>query len=325
MKPKHGERVNWIAIGGLVALGLVTLALIFLALKTGRAAVPNAGETPGYQPGSIVEVESPSTDKDTVDTEQVTDEDPGTSGAAVVPALTRILSVQDANVGYRAVTGPCPETQAVIENTADGGGSWTSVDLSVYGAVSSPARILSGTDGYVTLAAQNGDDCASMRVMQSYSYGAEWDTVIDGSAITWHISPTDPTVVNVPGVGGVQAPCEAARLTTSSATSASVLCVDTRVATTTDSGANWAVSQAFPGAESITSSGASLLLAQSGAAECEGTLVSLLSAGHSVSSFTCVPGAAPGQTAIAAATDGTAWLWAGDTLAKSADGGVTWG
>lgn len=325
MKPRNGERVNWVTIGGLIALGLVTLILIFMALKTGRAAVPNAGETPGYQAGSTVQAQSPSTDEDTANTDKVADEDTATTGATVVPALSRILSVQDANVAYRTVTGPCPETQAVIENTADGGRSWTAVDLTVYGAVSSPARILSGTDGFVTIAAQDGDDCASMRVMQSYSYGTEWDTVTEGSAITWHISPTDPTVVNVPGVGGVQVPCEAARLTTSSTTSASVLCVDTRVATTMDSGANWALSEAFPGAEGITASGESILLAQSGVSGCEGTLVSLLSAGHSVTSSSCVAGAAPGQTAIAAATDGTAWLWVGDSLAKSADGGVTWG
>jgi hypothetical protein len=33
----------------------------------------------------------------------------------------------------------------------------------------------------------------------------------------------------------------------------------------------------------------------------------------------------PGRTALAAADDGTIWIWAGDALTRSADGGATWG
>lgn len=321
MKPYGGERTNWAAIAGVIVLGIVTLVLIFMALKTARADVPNKGETPGYQPVHSQQSGSESAERE----ETPAESDSSASGAATVPALSRVLSMQDGNVVYRAVTGACPETVAVIENTHDGGASWSAVDLGAYGAVSSPARIISGNDGYLSVAAQNGDDCASIVVLQSYSYGSDWEFVPDGSAVTWHISPADPSVVNVPGVGGVQAPCEAARLSTSSLTSAAVLCSDTRMATTADSGANWSVSEPFLGAETITSAGEVFLLAQTGAADCEGTLVSQVSAGHSVLSSTCVPIAAPGQTALAAAADGSAWLWAGEKLAKSTDSGVTWG
>lgn len=320
MKPYGGERSNWAAIAGVIALGVLTLVLIFLALKTGRAEVPNEGETPGYQPSQTEQSGSVPSEEGT----PASGEETTASGAATVPPLSRVLSMQDANVVYRAVTGPCPETTAVIENTHDGGVSWTNAEMSVYGAISSPLRILSGSDGYVSVAAQNGEDCASVVVLQSYSFGSTWEYVPDGGTVTWHISPTDPSVINVPGVGAVQAPCEAARLSTSSATSAAILCADTRMATTGDSGANWSVSEPFLGAEAIAASGEAFLLAQTGTADCDGTLVSQVSTNHSVLTSACVPVAAPGQTAIAAATDGTAWLWAGETVAKSSDSGVTW-
>lgn len=321
MKPYGGNRTSWAAIAGVIALAVVTLILIFMALKTGRADVPTKGETPGYQPTHTQQSGAAPAEGE----EGPTEGEQSASGASTVPTLSRLLSMQDANVVYRALTGPCPETTAVVENTLDGGGSWSAVDLSVYGAVSSPSRILSGSDGYLSLAAQNGDDCASMVVLQSYSFGADWEYVADGAAVTWHISPTDASVINVPGVGGVQAPCEVARLSTSSTTSAAVLCTDTRMATTADSGANWAVSEPFLGAEAIAATGEIFLLAQAGTSDCEGTLVSQMSPGHAVLSSACVPISAPGQTAIAAAGDGSAWLWAGDGLAKSADSGVTWG
>lgn len=321
MKPYGGKRTNWAAIAGVIVLGVVTLVLVFMALQTGRADVPNKGETPGYQPVHTEQSGSGPVEGAEVPAEGESSE----SGSTTVPALSRVLSMQDSNVVYRAITGPCPETVAVVENTHDGGASWSAVDLGNYGAVSSPARIISGSDGYLSIAAQNGDDCASMVVLQSYSHGSDWEFVPDGAAVTWHISPSDSSVINVPGVGGVQVPCEAARLSTSSPTSAAVLCSDTRMATTADSGANWSVSEPFMGAEAIASMGEVFLLAQTGDAGCDGTLVSQVSAGHSVLSSACVPVVAPGQTAIAAAADGSAWLWAGEDLAKSADSGITWG
>lgn len=324
MGPGRREGANWLTIVGLVALGIVTALLVVLALKGARAEVPHAGETPGYQP--LPAAEETTEDAEAEDEGEAADPEAGNdSTALVVPALTRILGVQDDTVAYRTVTGPCPQTGFAVETSRDGGASWTIEGDGAATGLSSPSRILTGLDGYLNVVAQNAEDCSQVIVTQSYGFGSSWEAVEGGADLTWHLTPGDPSVVSVPGVGDVPLPCPAARLATIGGTAAAVLCSDTRLATTGDSGANWVLSEAFAGAEAIASTDDRYLIAQSGVAGCAGTQISRVGAGQIVENTVCVGDTpAVGQVAIGATSNNVAWLWAGDSVWRSVDGGYTW-
>ena len=325
MRSSRDEGVNWTSILGIVAIGLVTVILAVLALNSVRGEVLNAGETPGYNPSAQDDQQSevaPS-DQEEEGEEEAT---PAPEPVLTVPALSRVLGVQDNDVAYRATSGACPEAGFTVETTDDGGASWKVNGDGAEMGLSSPSRILTGADGYVNVVAQNASNCAEIVVAQSYGYGDYWEAVTGGANLTWHLDPTNAATAFVPQVGSVALPCEAARISSLSATAASVLCNDTRLATTSDSGANWTVSEAFPGAEAVAATADAYLVAQTGTADCAGTLLSRVNPGHAVESSACVGDAASvGSTAVAANAGGVAWLWAGDSIWRSTDGGISWG
>ena len=319
------QGVNWTSIVGVVAIGIVTVILAVLALNSVRGQVPNAGETPGYSPSARDDQQSEGAPSDPAEEgeDEVT---PAPEPVLTVPALSRVLGVQDNDVAYRATSGACPEAGFTVETSGDGGVTWTVNGDGAATGLSSPKRILTGADGYVNVVAQNASNCAEVVVAQSYGYGDFWEAVAGGADLTWHLDPSNAAAAFVPQVGAVALPCEAARIASLSATAASVLCSDTRIATTSDSGANWTLSEAFPGAEALSATGDTYLVAQTGVADCAGTLVSRVNPGHAVESSACVGSAASvGATALAGTGSGVVWLWAGDAVLRSTDGGVNWG
>ena len=322
MRQARFEGVNWWQVVGLIALAVATVVIAFLAMGHSRPEVPEAGETPGYTPATENADENEQSAAGSGDTGSPQEEQ---AEITPVPALSRIIAMQDAQVGYRAATGSCPDTTATIEVTADGGVTWAATDDEQLTQVSSPLRLLPGTDGFVSMVAQNRDDCSVVTVLQSYTAAADWDVVEGGTDMTWYLDPADASIAHVPGVGAVNLPCEAARLATTNATTGAVLCTDNTVATTDDQGENWNISDPLAGAQAIAFSGEKYLLARTGQSECSGTTVSRLTLGHSFETVVCVADlSSPGKTALAATPEGQAWLWSGDRLASSADAGENW-
>lgn len=329
MARRRDTGTNWIQIAGLIVLTVVVAILCVMALRSARPYVPNAGETPGYEGNlsNVTSVDSHNDENDTTDSASSdSDEDAGSSTATtVVPSLTRILVAQDNNVAYRATTGPCPETSAVVEVTHNGGANWSSNYVGPSDFFSAPQRLLAGQDGHVTVVALDAEDCSTISVLQSYSFGSNWDLVADGAEETWHLSPTNPAQAIAPQVGAVELPCEGARIASPSSTSAGVLCSDGRVASTSNAGEAWATSDSFAGAEGIAVTGDAYLLVQTEVEECEGTQITRLNTSLTIDAQSCVPEAhAPGETAIGGGTDGSVWLWAGNTIIRSTDAGATW-
>lgn len=316
------EGVNWWQVAGIVLLAAVTVVISILAFKHANPEVPDAGATPGYVPAdqqSAEEDESGLLD-DVDQTNPAKEEE-----IKPVPAVSRIIAVQDAAVGYRATTGACPDANAAIEVTTDGGKNWIASDPAPLAALSSPLRLLPGGDGLVSLLALNKEDCEAVTVMQSNTAGVTWEVVEGGPELAWYIDPADATVLHVPTVGAVTVPCEAARLTTTSATTAAVLCYDNRVVTTGDKGSNWTVSDPMPGSQAIAISGERYLLARTGQNECAGTLLSRMTLSHTVQTTVCLDAlSAPGRTALATSGDSLAWLWAGDEFMWSTTLGDNW-
>lgn len=136
---------------------------------------------------------------------------------------------------------------------------------------------------------------------------------------------TDATAVHSPE--GVQpGPCGAdvVDLAPVSSTGAGLLCPDGRVLTTDDVAVSWDELAAVPGAVAVTDSGQGYLAAALGTQGCDG--VQVVRAGpEAPEPLGCAPPPdEPGQVAISSAGD-SVWVWAGDEVLVSGDGGRTWG
>ncbi len=303
---------RWLTTLGVSLLAVLTVVLVLAALRSTRPVVEAAGSTPGY-------VEAP---QSATEPEQEPEEDlePQDQAPYQVPPLGRIIAASDDQTAYRAQSGPCPATPANLEVTRDGGATWNSVNAGE--SLSGISRILARTDGYVLAVAQLNSNCDQTVVSQSYGFGDYWEIAEGGELSTWYVHAENTETVNAPDVGPVAAPCPVARLTSLSAGAALVLCEDGTLAVTGDSGMTWSRSEVFPGAQSITVSGETFLLAQTGLDSCDGTQVSRLANGVTIESSVCVP--ATGEAAIAGSSTDAVWLWAGDAVLRSPDGGITW-
>lgn len=328
---KRFQGANWWQIVGIVVLAIVTLVIVIFAFAHANPVVPDSGTTPGYNAASFQGGGNPdpgtNEDSEGADIEDgdVEGEEDAEALAAPVPALSRILAMQDQAIGYRSLTGGCPDAGAVVEVTLDGGYNWAPADPSKLVALSSPLRLLTGNNGLVSLVAQNRDDCGAVSVMRSYTTASDWEPVYEGEDMVWYVDPANPTIVHVPDMGALDLPCEAMRLSTANPTTAGILCSDNRAATTTDAGASWIISDPMPGSEALALGGDQYLLARSNPAECEGTLVSRMALDHTVQVTACLEDiSAPGNIALAANDNSLAWLWAGDSFMWSTNLGDTW-
>ncbi len=304
---------RWFTALGIGLLAVLTVVLVLIAMRSSKPVVATAGDTPGY-----VEVAQSAPLAEPEETEEVPE--PEEPGHYQVPALGRVLAASDNETAYRSQGGPCPNTPANLEVTRDGGATWSAVNAGE--ELSGISRILARTEGYVLAVAQLSGNCSQTVVAQSYGFGDYWEIAEGGEQTTWYVHADDGETVNAPDVGPVAAPCPVARLTSLSAGSALALCQDGSLAVTGDSGLSWSHSDVFPGSQSVTVSADTYLLAQSGLDNCDGTQVSRLAGDLTVESGVCVP--ATGEAAIAGNATGAVWLWAGDAILRSPDGGLTW-
>ena len=303
----------------LIVLAAVVVVLTLLAMKKAHPDVPDAGETPGYDP-STSSFNEPVEDTDGEESTGDDEEDKADGAFSVAPAA-RVLSASDASVAYRAATGACPGAGATIEATVDGGGSWTAVNLVDYVAASGVQDLSAGSDGAAQVLAFSPEDCASPVMAATYSYGEEWMALEGGEA--WWFAPGTATL-NGPGAKTVTAPCEVARLAVSGG-DLTVLCADSSLAFSQDEGDSWKQSESISGAQDVSVHGRTIYLAQTGASSCEGTAIQTYGPDLEVKATQCVEGvASPGETTISVSDGGAMWLWAGEDLVKSVDGGETW-
>lgn len=312
---QYGTR-GWLALSALFVLALAVIFLSYTALSRSHPPVAAAGQTPGYDPSSssLTEPEEPTEGGE----EPEEQEDPDFA----VPALSRVLAASDGETAYRSVTGTCPEASAVVEMTTDGGANWGSSDLNAFSGASALQRFSPSRDGVVTAIARSSADCTTPVVLTSYSYGSDW--MEETSEAVWWTDTEDSSLLHGPGNQPVSAPCPVARLSVSDAAVAA-LCVDGSIALTLDEGTTWRQTSARLGAQDISVYGQTLYLAQAGTASCSGTLVESLAPDLETVSESCLETVlAPANTAIAASEGGALWLWAGDQILRSTDGGLDW-
>ncbi|WP_156376678.1 hypothetical protein [Yonghaparkia sp. Root332] len=306
----------------LVAFLVLDAVLVAWALGAHRAATevePDAVPIVTPQPGGST---SPSASA------SPSASSPAESAAIAPEPSTHILSALDAEVAWRALTGPCPQTEATPQLTTDGGASWRDTDATAPTGVTSLQRIVVEAPDVATMVALRGTDCTPT-LIRTFVAGDNYEEYPDELAGAWFVDPADRSRVQSP-TGSATAPCESVvALAARDGASALVLCADGSLATTSDSGASWSAAVPAPGVQAIGNASAGFIAAAVGREGCAGIQVLQIDAASAASSATgCLltdiaPADFAGVVAIAEAAS-TVWLWAGDLIQRSSDGGASW-
>lgn len=296
-------RTSWWTVAAVTGLVIVDVVLVWSAVNSVQSAAANAVESRSATP--IHATPPPSAV-------------PAIEPDFTVEPLSRVLAGADGDTAYRAITGTCPAVPAQLERTADGGASWQATPSADALAIQ---QILVDGEDVVAVVAARAEDCAPV-IARSSSQGAEWEPA-DELGSRWHLVAGQ---VVAPG-GSASNPCATpVQLAPRDDVSAAVLCADATVAATTDAGSTWGVSDPIDGASSITRSDDGYRLAVTGVNGCVGAQVVPVSTAPAVGApGSCLESeVGEGATVVATAADGTVWIWSGEALARSSNGGTTW-
>ncbi len=313
------------ALGALVTLAVFAAFVAFVSFSSTRGNVPNAGETPGYDPAAWQQSAQSSEGVPSVPEEEDTSADRDSQKGPVVPPATRVLAAADSSTAYRALSGPCPDMNVVVESTTDGGDTWS--PSRVGGNASSAQRLLAGEDGYAVVFAADADNCDSVVAASSGDYGGQWNGASETLDASWYADGGDPRIIHSPGGAQVEAPCDVARFAPADSDHVGLVCQSGALYSTADGGQNWSEAAKISGIDALTATGDGFVAAAVGDNNCQGVELFELNLALETTNSFCEENfrAAPGEVALASGGQGVLWLWAGAELQVSLDNGRSWG
>jgi len=320
--PTATSRRRRLAVVGLIIFVIVDIVLVAWAATASRSP---------HESSNASSTSSTSSRPTASPTRSVSAKPTPTATATTAPiadavAPSRLLAVLDNNTAWRAATGACPATPAAMELTTNGGGSWKQSDASGPTGASALIRLTVQSGTQASAIALTAQGCAP-EFIRTYVAGDNWATYADQLPGAWYANPGEKGKVHSPA-GDVAAPCASVvGLAVGAGTNAAVLCANHDVYRTADNGATWGSPQNVSAAVAIAALDSGYVVAGVGTPGCAGTSVAGMDAGTGgANNLACVGStkSAPGTVAISAGT-GSLWLWAGDTMARSTDGGKTWG
>lgn len=315
MSPRRGSRtlgsvfsrrtLVWVA-AVVAALVIIDVTLVALALaRTAPASHGTVGPVPTFSSASL-----PSVSPTPLGT--------ATAGpAAMVTPGRHLLSAVDAKEAWRASSGTCGGAAGVLEHSVDGGVTWTRTGL---GAATGAVLGLRADATGVAVVLGSGSACAPT-VRTSADDGRTWRTGSAGTAGAG-IGP-DGLILST---GTIASPCSDPTDAYEGEFTTAVVCAD-EVQWRSGNGA-W-VRVPLNGVGSIADDGDAYLVARTGVPGCAGAEIRSMPA-VAVTSATkttlvgCAAAADPNGALALARTSSTVWLWSGDGVLVSADGGVTW-
>ncbi|TFC82987.1 hypothetical protein E3T23_03410 [Cryobacterium cheniae] len=296
---------------------LADIALIAFALNSTRPGV--TAEAPRSAP-RLAATSDPATTPDPAA------KPAAPTGVAVPPA--RFLSAVDDTTAWRVVTGECPATPATPELTTDSGATWESKSATGPTEVTAPQALKATSESIIEFVGLSATDCAP-EFVQTFVGGDTFKSYPEKLGGAWFVNPADRAVVHSPA-GDAAAPCPAViALAPRDANSAAVLCDEQTIFTTTNAAATWSSAVTVPGAVNLNMTQAGYIIVAVGLPECAGVqLVALPAESPTVTSAGCLlvdtpMEIMPGNVAVSEAS-GTLWLWAGNELKRSSDGGMAW-
>ncbi|ROP74754.1 hypothetical protein EDF19_0840 [Curtobacterium sp. PhB115] len=294
----------------MIVVVLVIVDVLLVALALARTAPTSNGTTGPVPTFSSKPMPTPSTSAKPSGSATA---DP----AGMVTPGRRLLSAVDSLEAWRASGGMCGGTNGVLEHTVDGGATWTAVGLGAEtGAV---LALRAGTEN-VSVIVASGDDCEP-RASTSTDDGTTWQPGASGAAGAG-IGPDGLLLSS----GTVDSPCVDPIEAFQGERTTAVVCsqaVQWRTGTTA-----W-VEVPVKGVRSLAVNGSSYTLARSGADVCGGVqIVSMpasdVTAATTVTPIGCADDADAEDPIVLTRAGAAVWLWAGDDVLVSGDGGVTW-
>lgn len=236
-------------------------------------------------------------------------------GSASAGRTERLVVNADATTAWRATVGQCG-SPGTLERTVDGGQTWEPLPSDL-GPVSR-LRVL----GPQSLVMIGGAEECTPTYLRSSDAGSSWTPAGEYLAGSWYLDPADPGTLAGPR-GAAPAPCAAMDLAALDTSDAAVLCAGGTLTLTVDGGASWAEVPAPVTATAIGTTDAGYVLAGSHGA-CGDAVAGARTGpdGTAQGEPTCAV-AGTGPLAVAG-TAGALWLWAGDQVAVSTDGGQSW-
>lgn len=305
----------------LIGLGLIALATVVL-VAVAFLSRPAASTETLPEPTAVSEPSTPVPSQTPPPAPEEAPDDAGdaSTDASTAAVPTRWLAVNPSSgTVLRAQTGSCdaPLDEPGLEVSFDEGDTWSTSNLSRLDAAE--LRHLELNEAVAQLVYL--DDECTPRAANSFSDGAEWAPSEEPPS-TWNlVSPGEPAAITPSGE--VELPCPAVALS-SAGERGVALCADATVTSSTDAGASWSAPVEVAGAVAVGVADDVFLAVSANEPGCAGVVVSPVDDAGTGDPGQCLEvDVEPGAVAVAGAA-GTWYVWAGESLLRSSDGGATW-
>ncbi|MRG60427.1 hypothetical protein GE115_11200 [Agromyces sp. CFH 90414] len=243
----------------------------------------------------------------------------GAPGGSRAATSSRYLYAVDPSTAHRGVRGGCPGPGTTFESTTDGGATWTPSPVEF-----ADVRAIAQADADVIVVIARDAATCGLGAFWSFVDGDDWEPAGEYQS-PW---TADAATVTSPA-GQPSTPCGddgsgVADVAGRGTAEAVALCADGSLVTTSDAGATWSAAPPVEGAVAVAAASDRYLVAVAGSDGCEGLRVIPVGGGEASSIGCLAAEVVPGETAVDVAGDGTIWVWSGDVIARSGDGGATW-
>ncbi|MDM7887443.1 hypothetical protein QUG98_03150 [Curtobacterium sp. RHCJP20] len=293
-----------------VVVALVVIDVVLVALALARTA-PEATGQPRPVPTFGATATAPATPRQSPSASATGD--PAAEGAG---SARHLLSAIDGLEAWRASSATCADPEVVLEHTTDGGKRWQAVELDT--DVRTIAALRATSSG-VSVLVGTGDACAT-EVRTSTDDGSTW---VGGASGAAGAGITEQGLVL--GDDLIAPPCDDPDDAFRGESTTLVAC-DDELDWRSGTGA-W-VKVPVVGVRAIAVNGGEYTLARVGTASCDGVQVETMRASGVTTATTTTPvGCNPVPTERPIALDRSGrdlWMWTGDSVTVSKDGGATW-
>ncbi len=312
------------AIGGLVLVNVVLLVLLAVDQRTRpipAEAVPAGGQSRTGTDLSPTSAGTSASPQPTTSTVAPRVPSSTVSPGSERPPVKRLLTVNSATLGWRAVAGPCP-TDPRVEVSRDGGRTWRPTDS----GLQSISRMRSYNESAV-FAVGGNDNCES-QYMASGGPAESWGANPRLLGQTWYRLPTEPNQIHAPG-GRLTDPCDdhLRDVAGLGVAGAAALCGKGTLRLSQNGGRQWRDVAGVTTGRAIGADEKVYVLALR-KSSCAGVGVVLLGPGIreiKPDSIRCAPVGGGSDEDVAVAVRGRVlWLWVGDDVVTSTDRGRNW-
>lgn len=307
-----GHSPNHAVIALLSALAIVAGGL------SGAALLSQGAETDPQSEGQAGPDENPPSPASGGAENRPTDRHARKSGDEV--ASERLLAVSsDPSRLIRAEGTSCNDDGTVVEVSSDRGETWLEADISEPD-VSGVKAIHFGEAGSAQLAYVDAQ--CEMQFAKSYVYGAAWESVLGADGLWALVRDEGDSEISLSG-GRVESPCQAVDIS-GFGERASLLCENSTATHSEDSGDSWSNPIEVPGAVAVVAESSATFVVRLSTEDCQGVSVQHVEDDSAGEVGACAEGDYEPSRLATASGGGELYVWAGDDVLRSIDGGSTW-